>query len=339
MPRLEVDDHFAGFRDTSQDSTQENVYWRSREHRPETDTTGVDSRENKVHKGTQEGQPAEVEESPPPQENAVDEDTAPGQESALEDENAWTEVRGLYDEGDRGEARLHAARLARAERTFATLRRSGELYVLDPERITYRPSGEQALRELLADRLGPYFSRREAREIATRIRAETYVDGFGPAKAIPLQNGDLSLQGGLSAGLFQLARSTADRRFRARSAARWAPGARCPTFDRFLRAAVPTDDDRQALQEYAGYCLMHWSRPYRNVLLLAGPEGSGRTLFLRALSEIVPWTASVAPGRDARGPQTRSTVQSRKGPAGTAYGRFPLVPRAKGRCGTDGTSA
>jgi phage/plasmid-associated DNA primase len=36
-------------------------------------------------------------------------------------------------------------------------------------------------------------------------------------------------------------------------------------------------------------------------LLLAGPEGSGRGTFLQALSTAVPWTASVAPGRLARG--------------------------------------
>jgi putative DNA primase/helicase len=197
------------------------------------------------------------------------------------------------------------------ERTFATPRHSEELHVLSPSTITYHSGGPQALKELLVGNLGPYYARREAREIAAQIRAETYVDGLDAAEAIPLRNGDLSLQPRA------LKEVSSKRRFRVRSSARWTEEARCPPLKNVLQEAVPTRQDRRALQEYLGYCLMHWARPYRRVLLLAGPDGSGWGLFLQAVSAIVPWSATVSPkhlARRAGGPQLRGPwVNARAG--------------------------
>lgn len=268
-PQEPVHTRFKRFRDTSQPERRRPPWPQSREE----EATGEEATE---------------------EETANDEETeAVGGEA--ENGNRWDEVIGFYEDGNRKEARSLAAHLARAERTFATPRHSEELHVLAPSTVTYGPAGEQALKELLADKLGPHYSRREAREIAARIRAETYVEGLGTAEAIPLSNGDLSLRPK------KLKDPAPERRFRVRSPARWRQEASCTAFQDFLREAVPTRVGRRALQEYLGYCLMHWARPYRHVLVLAGPEGSGWELFLRAVSAVVPWIASVGPKRIARG--------------------------------------
>ncbi|WP_118831794.1 hypothetical protein [Salinibacter ruber] len=220
-------------------------------------------------------------------------------------ESAWDEVIGLYEEGNRKQARLLAARLAIDERTFATPPFSEELYVLDRSAMTYGPGGEEALNALLLRKLKAHHSRREVREIENKIRARLHEEDFRKAKAIPLANGDLSVRP------MELFKRSPESHFLVRSNAAWDPGAGCPAFKNFLRRAVPDRTDRQVLQNYTGYCLLHFGRPFRKALLLAGPEGSGRETFLRALSTAVPWTASVAPVRLARGKAGASKL---KGP-------------------------
>lgn len=287
-PQEPAHTRFKGFRDTSQPE-------RRRPPRPEPrkeKASEENTEEEAAEKETAKEETADDEETEGAETEAVG-DEAVGDEA--EDGDRWDEVTGFYEDGNRKEARSLAARLARAERTFATPRHSEELHVLAPSTVTYGPAGEQALKELLAGKLGPHYSRREAREIAARIRAETYVEGLGTAEAIPLRNGDLSFRPK------KLKDPAPKRRFRVRSPARWRQEASCTAFQDFLREAVPTRVGRRALQEYLGYCLMHWARPYRHVLVLAGPEGSGWELFLRAVSAVVPWIASVGPKRLARG--------------------------------------
>ncbi len=323
------EEKFKGYRDTSQPDTS----WRGpfrpdppRERRvaggrgPAPDLVGADTEGTWEKRSTREQERAQGQEGSSEEGSAEEgtEEKDTEEEDAEEEGSSWEKVRQLYNDGDRGEARLLAARRARSERTFATPRHSEQLHVLDPKTMTYGPGGKQALKELLVSRLGPHYSRREAREIVARIRAETYVEGLGSPEAIPLQNGDLTLQGvlslgdnlsardsqpsrnGLLSGLLHMAKPSAERRFLARSGARWDPKAQCPALEDFLCEAVPVEADRRVLQEYLGYCLMHWARPYPKVLLLAGPEGSGRALFLRAVSAVIPWVSSLPPKRLAR---------------------------------------
>jgi putative DNA primase/helicase len=58
------------------------------------------------------------------------------------------------------------------------------------------------------------------------------------------------------------------------------PEAECPRFEAFLRESVDSEAARQTLQEYAGYCLMHWDLPYHKALFLVGPTASGKSTFL-----------------------------------------------------------
>lgn len=215
----------------------------------------------------------------------------------------WDEVRGLYDEdGGRSAARHAAAHAATEEQAFATPGAGGDLYAYDPESGVFIPNGEEVLREMLLEKLGPRHSTQEVRQIKAKVRAKAPNGRLGTAEVIPLAGGDLSL------GSLELFESSRKRPFLYRSTARWDPSAECPSaLSDALRRSVRSEAERRALQEYAGYCLLHWARPYRKALLLVGPGTEALRLYLRAIGAIVPWVGSVAPSRLAksrsRGPQ------------------------------------
>jgi phage/plasmid-associated DNA primase len=320
---------FSGFRDTSRngpsrralprdpsrnDSSQDSNTWMgpegrptARRPRPETSPEdrpaedGSTENESAEDGSTERGSPLGGD--PEDERHGGDEDPEQSVEDPRKKESAWDEVIGLYEDGDRKQARLLAARLAIDERTFATPSFSEELYVLDPSRMTYGPGGEEALNALLLRKLKAHHSRREVREIEKKIRARLHEEDFRKAKAIPLANGDLSVRP------MELFKRSPEGHFLVRSNAAWDPGAGCPAFKDFLRQAVPAQADRQVLQDYTGYCLLHWDLPFRRVLLLAGPKGSGRELFLQAVPSVVPWIASVGPKRLARGKAGVSKLQ------------------------------
>ncbi|WP_162890660.1 hypothetical protein [Salinibacter ruber] len=284
-PQEPVHTRFKGFQDTSQPERRRPP-WRqpSKEETAEKDAADDEETEGVETEGA----------------DAEDAQTQDGQNESVGDEaersgDRWEEVTGFYEDGNRKEARLLAARLAMEALTFATPPFLDELYVLDPSTMTYGPGGEEALNSLLLRRLKAHHSRREVREIANKIRARLYEEDFRKAEAIPLANGDLSVRP------MELHEPSPEGHFLVRSESKWDPEPDCPAFRDFLRQAVLDRTDRQVLQAYTGYCLLHWDRPFRRVLLLAGPEGSGRETLLQALSTAVPWTASVAPGRLARG--------------------------------------
>lgn len=57
------------------------------------------------------------------------------------------------------------------------------------------------------------------------------------------------------------------------------PEAKCPNRDRFLEEVVPPENDRLALDEYTGYCLINDYR-YSNFLLLVGSGRNGKSTYL-----------------------------------------------------------
>lgn len=227
-----------------------------------------------------------------------------------EKQRAWKEAIGLYEDGNPKKARLVAARLAMEEQTLTTPPFSEELYVWDPEMGVYVPDGEDVLSEILARKLGPYHSTGEVRQVEAKVRALAPTGGFRDSAVIPLANGDLPIEPPEVPAPTELLAPSPQRRFLARSEASWDPAAECPALKDLLRRAVPSPEERQVLQDYAGYSLMGWARPYRRALVLAGPAERAQELFLQALRWAVPSVASTEPGRLAR--KTRRSRGARK---------------------------
>ena len=291
---------FKGFRDTSQEGDPFLEGQEASEKSSGGQTAGNDAVEDT---GSEDkASPNEEPSGDAPKEEESGPESSPEQDQAEEEkslEEKWDEVRRLYNEGPGKAARHLAAQLVTEERRFAAPPEAGGLYLYDPDAMVYRGRGEEVLRRLLLGRLGPYHSRREVREIKEKVQTLTSKKSFGRLKATPLANADLAILDSDPDSL-SVIEPDPGRRFLARSGARWDSGASAPAFRGLLRQAVPSETDRQVLQDYAGYCLLRWKRPYRRVLLAAGPPGSGTSRLLHALSQILGWVSSVPPSRLAR---------------------------------------
>jgi putative DNA primase/helicase len=83
---------------------------------------------------------------------------------------------------------------------------------------------------------------------------------------------------------------SAEHEFIGRVQTEFDPEADCPTFRRFLDDVMPPDErqeDRQKLQEFAGYMLMHWGLPHHKALFLVGPTASGKSTFLDTIRSML----------------------------------------------------
>ena len=97
---------------------------------------------------------------------------------------------------------------------------------------------------------------------------------------IPTQSGLLNLETGT------LSNFTPDKIFTFKIQAKYNPDSHCEGWKKFIEEILPNEDDRAALQQYAGYCL--WSRmPYHKIAFLVGSGRNGKSAFLRALTSIL----------------------------------------------------
>lgn len=213
--------------------------------------------------------------------------------------DGWKAVQALYEDGKSKQARHQAAQLAIDEQHFATHAKSERLYAYDPENKVYGDRGEQTLATMLVNNLGYHHSQHEQNEIAGKIRPLTYREQFGGA-CIPVANGDLHLDP------LRLEDATPDRAPLHRSPASWRPEATCPKFKHHLSELVPTQAERDTLQEYAGYCLLHWDLPFHKALFVVGPTASGKSTTLAVLQKMLGSVTSLSP---------QQLVNGRFGPA------------------------
>lgn len=217
-----------------------------------------------------------------------------GEHGEQDDPTSWEAIRGLYEQGEKKQARHHTARRLIEDLGLVTHRKSERLHVWDAEDGIVEDHGEQAVGEKLVDELGPEWSRHEEREIVKRAKHQTYRENFG-GPFVPVANGDLFVEGDLFTDEFDLKDSHPERAPQARSSAAWDTGARCLEFRNFLREVVPAKQERHTLQEYAGYCMMHWAMPLHKGMFIVGPTASGKSTFLKVLRALLGSVASVSP--------------------------------------------
>ena len=163
-----------------------------------------------------------------------------------------------------------------------------------------RPVG--LIKQLLADKLGAHHSTREVRQVLAKVKALAPTGRLGEARVISLEETDLivdvSSTGEVS---FWSREPDPERLIGARAQVPWRTGANRSALEEHLQRAVSSGEDRQVIQDYAGYSLLHWARPFRRALVLAGPEGSGAAPIMEVLSWPCARVSSVRPSRLARG--------------------------------------
>jgi P4 family phage/plasmid primase-like protien len=203
--------------------------------------------------------------------------------------DGWDRVRSVYED-NKADARLAAAEQAIEDLHFATREQTGQLYYFDDAEKVYSEGGEQALSTLLVDELGAKHSRHEENEIARKIKAKTFRSDFG-GEFIPVANGDLFV----GPDSVELEEVDPERAPFHRSGAAWDPEAGISEFSKHLHEVVPTDQERKTLQEYVGYCLMHWDIPHHKALFMVGPTASGKSTTLTVIRKLLGKTSQVSP--------------------------------------------
>jgi putative DNA primase/helicase len=202
--------------------------------------------------------------------------------------SGWDKIRGMLmeasDADERRGPRFEAAMKLMDDHHFRTLRENDQLYVYDPENGIYNDDGEAVVRSSLTQGLQAQYSAHTMSEAQDHIRGRTLVsddDMGGPEGLIAASNCVIDLNERTSRD------HSPEYNFLSRLGCEFDPDAEAPRFKAFLNEVVPSETDRQKLQEYAGYCLHHWGLPYHKALFLVGPTASGKSTFLDTINAML----------------------------------------------------
>ena len=203
-------------------------------------------------------------------------------------ENKWEYIRSALREADdadeRRGPRFEAAMELLDQEAFATLRENDQLYVYDDANGIYNDDGESVVRSALTEGLQEQYSAHTMSETKDHIRGRTLVDEDemgGPEGLIAAANCVIDLDERTSR------EHSPEYHFLSRLGCEFDPDADAPRFRAFLNEVVPSDTERQKLQEYAGYTLLHWGLPYHKALFLVGPTASGKSTFLDTINAML----------------------------------------------------
>lgn len=209
-----------------------------------------------------------------PQRSESTEDSPPGPQ-------AWQAEKDATDASTNAEKAYYGWRVLRDGVDVLAARDNGELFAYHEG--VWEPDGEQVLREHAGGFYGPDYSRNLFRELSEQLLATEAVerDDLGtPAGTIAVENGLLDV---------------ADRDLRdlrpddyalTQLPVRFDPDADCPRFRSFLDDVVP-ENDRAALQEYVGYCLLTGEFPIHRALMIVGEGATGKSTFLRVVRALL----------------------------------------------------
>jgi len=124
---------------------------------------------------------------------------------------------------------------------------------------------------------------RTQNEILSKLRLRTYVDAnefkLKSERFIPLQNGVIDIQD------WQFKEHNHEYCIRIVHPVRFAGGASCPRFIKFLKEVV-SKEDLPILQEFLGYCLFK-GLPFQKVVMLVGVGANGKSVFLIVLRAFI----------------------------------------------------
>jgi len=209
-----------------------------------------------------------------PQRSESTEDSPPGPQ-------AWQAEKDATDASTNAEKAYYGWRVLRDDVDVLAARDNGELFAYHEG--VWEPDGEQVLREHAGRFYGPDYSRNLFRELSEQLLVTEAVerDDLGtPAGTIAVENGLLDV---------------ADRDLRdlrpddyalTQLPVRFDPDADCPRFRSFLDDVVP-ENDRAALQEYIGYCLLAGEFPIHRALMIVGEGATGKSTFLRVVRALL----------------------------------------------------
>ena len=158
------------------------------------------------------------------------------------------------------------------------------LLVYHPDQGVYDYDGRPRLKEYLSDRLGrTYFDNSIYNKLEQKIVPYNYmksVDIGAVEEKMCVENGMLDLSDPQEP---ELEAHSPEYPLTSHLPVEYDTDAECPGWRTFVRDVVPDDDERQTLQEFAGYSLQHWNCDLKRALLLLGPTDSGKSTFLKVI--------------------------------------------------------
>jgi len=200
----------------------------------------------------------------------------------------WKHIRQMFRDSENAEERavprFESAMKLHQEFSFANLQENEQLYVYDGQKGIYEDKGEQLIRQQLTEGLEEQYRGHAMSEITDHVRGRNTLpqsEMGGPDGYIAARNCVIDLHES------ERREHSPDHRFLSRLGCDFDPDAEAPQWEQFLDEVIPKASDRKKLQEFAGYCLHHWSLPYHKALFLVGPTASGKSTFLDTLNALL----------------------------------------------------
>jgi P4 family phage/plasmid primase-like protien len=227
--------------------------------------------------GTVDAEPAESATEPEP------DDTGQASDETDDGADGWERVYEMYasadDADERLPARYEAVDLLDEQRHWRNLLENDQLWAFHRDAGLYRPDGESVAREQLVDALREQYRAHELREMCEQLRGRHTVeesDLGGPDGAILTENCVIEVD----RDSIETRDPSPEDTFIGRINTPYDSEAECPRWRAFLEESLESGADRNKVQEFVGYTLMHWALPYHKALFLVGPTASGKSTFL-----------------------------------------------------------
>jgi P4 family phage/plasmid primase-like protien len=153
-----------------------------------------------------------------------------------------------------------------------------EFYYYDTSEKVWKGDGEQQIRKTLRNAMEEHYTRHHRKEVQDQIKAikQKHLEEMGLKEGeIPVQNGILQLNGEKEVRdiekqdyiLWKLPVEYDEK-------------VQLERFEELLDDWKITGKVRRKLQEFIGYCLMHWTASREKSLMILGPTDSGKSVFL-----------------------------------------------------------
>jgi P4 family phage/plasmid primase-like protien len=167
------------------------------------------------------------------------------------------------------------------ETHFLTQTTKGLMYRYNPDKGIYEPDGEDYVNTETAKKIGKHYSINRRREIEAFIRASTIKEIPETSKyLLAVKNGVLDVR------TRELKPFNPEFYIFNALSVKYDADAQYQSFLKYLEEVVPSETDRELLQEHAGYTLLKDNR-FQKALMLAGNKQNGKSTFLYVLTEML----------------------------------------------------
>lgn len=180
-------------------------------------------------------------------------------------------------------AKRYADWLLENHHFYASSERS-QLWRFDEKTGIWKPDGTSFVQQVLTGLQNHDFKSHLVNEVLNCVHYSSYdpdAEFGGPPEKLVMKNGTLDLN------TLELSEKPAPKDYQIiRVPLVYDPDAHCPAFEEFLKQVIPIEEDRRAVVEFFGYCLLK-EYIYEIIMLLVGEGANGKTILLSVLKRFL----------------------------------------------------